>query len=236
MKKNQQDEAIIKPVPLMNFSKEKIIYIPVDSPSLLLQRAIKKHSLKEKKILFGHLYLLKSKTILYGCIGAPLAVLSLERLIASGAKEIIMLGFCGSLNPDIQIMEVASIQKAISEEGTSKHYFPRKSIFNPSPTLKKRIENTLSSMKLPFLKGTIVSTDAPYRETKSWLAEKQKKGVDFVDMETSAVLALAQFHNVQSAALMIVSDELSPDGWKIGFKNLKLDERIKKVFLPFLTD
>ena len=55
-------------------------------------------------------------------------------------------------------------------------------------------------------------------------------------METSAVLALAQFHNVQSAALMIVSDELSPDGWKIGFKNLKLDERIKKVFLPFLTD
>ena len=220
----------------MDFSREKIIYIPVDSPSLLLQKAIKKHSLKEKKLLFGHLALLKNKTILSECMGAPLAVLSLERLIASGAKEIIMLGFCGSLNPDIQVMKVASIQKSFSEEGTSKHYFARKSIFNPSPILKKRTENTLSSMKLPFFKGTIVSTDAPYRETKSWLAEKQKNGIDFVDMETSAVLALAQFHKIQAAALMIISDELSPDGWKIGFNNSKLDERIKKYFLPFLTD
>ena len=230
MKKNQQDEAIIKPVPLMDFSREKIIYIPVDSPSLLLQKAIKKHSLKEKKLLFGHLALLKDKTILSECMGAPLAVLSLERLIASGAKEIIMLGFCGSLNPDIQVMKVASIQKSFSEEGTSKHYFARKSIFNPSPILKKRTENTLSSMKLPFFKGTIVSTDAPYRETNSEIEKYMNKNVITVDMEASALFAVAEFREVEMGVLFTIGDFLFDSKWEPHFLEKDLKQGLRMIF------
>lgn len=230
-----REESIVKPRPYKKLKKERVIYIPFDSPSKILHKTIKKSALKEIDIDIGLLYLLKNKIILYRSLGAPAAVLSLEILIASGVKEIILLGFCGSLNPKFKMMAVASISKALSEEGTSKHYHPRKRIFYPSSPLKKRMEGILQASALPFFKGALVSTDAPYRETKSWLEQKQKRKIDFVDMETSAVFALANFYNIQAAALMIVSDELWGGTWKQAFNSSKLDEKIKKYFLPFIN-
>lgn len=231
---NQGEEAIVKPKPLRGFSRKNIIYTPFETPSRILQKTLKKIALKEINIGFGYLYLLKDSTVLYQSISAPLAVLSLETLIASGAKRIILLGFCGSLNPEYKMMNVVSISKAYSDEGTSRHYFPRKKIFYPSPFLKKSIESTLHRSKLPFISGSLVSTDAPYRETKAWLKNKQKKAIDFVDMEASAVFALANFRRIHAAALMIVSDELSSGVWKEGFHSPELEEKIKKYFTLFL--
>lgn len=236
MKKNIDDELIVKPKPLRDFVRERTVYIPVDSPSRFIQKAIRKSLTKEKVTAFGNLYLLKNKTILYQCVGAPLAVLTLERLIASRAKEIIILGFCGSLNPKAKIKTAVSITKALSEEGTSKHYFPRKRIFYPSASLKKKVENKLRDLGHPFLHGAIVSTDAPYRETQSWLTLKQEKGIDFVDMETSAVFALAEYHNIHAAALMLVSDELTLSKWKTGFHNDKFAQIIENYFFSFIED
>jgi len=230
------EESIVKPKPFRNFAGENVIYISFDSPSRLLQRAIKKRVSKVKNMGFGYLYHLKNKIVLYQSLGAPSAVLSLERLIVSGAKEIVLLGFCGSLNPKYKIMNVVSISKALSEEGTSRHYFSRKRTFYPSPTLKNRIETVLHDSRLPFLTGSLVSTDAPYRETKSWLNEKQKRGIDIVDMEGSAVFALAKFYGIQAAALMIISDELWSGVWKEGFHHSELEEKIKKYFMPCIKE
>jgi purine-nucleoside phosphorylase len=36
-------------------------------------------------------------------------------------------------------------------------------------------------------------------------------------MEASAVLALGEYYGIPAAALMIVSDELSPKKWKTGY-------------------
>lgn len=230
------EESIVKPKPFRDFAGENIVYIPFDSPSRLLQKAIKKSALKEKDTGFGYFYLLKNKIVLYQSLGAPSAVISLERLIVSGAKEIVLLGFCGSLNPEYRIMNIVSISKAFSEEGTSKHYFSQKRIFHPSPALKNRIESFLHCSKLPFLIGSFVSTDAPYRETKSWLEQQQKIGIDLVDMEASAVFALAKFYGIQAAALMIISDELWSGAWKEGFQHPQLEEKINKYFIPLIKE
>ncbi len=228
------EKSIVKPVPLKDFVAKDIICIPFDPPSLFMQKAIKKRSSKEKNIGFGYLYHLKNKIVLYQSLGASSVVLSLERLIVSGAKKIILLGFCGSLNPEFKIMNVVSISKAISEEGTSKHYFPRKRVFYPAPTLKNRIEAVLHDSKLPFLAGSLVSTDAPYRETKSWLKQKQKRKIDLVDMEASAVFAIAEFYGIQAAALTIISDELWSGTWKMEFLYSDLEEKMNKYFMPFI--
>jgi len=234
MKKKLHEESILKPKPIKDFVGKNVVYIPNDSPSRILQKTIKKLASKEKNTGFGYFYLLKNKIVLYLSLGAPSAILSLEGLVASGAQEIIILGFCGSLNPKYKIGNAVCISKALSEEGTSKHYFSQKRIFYPSSTLKNRVERILHSMNLPYLNGALVSTDAPYRETKSWLDEKQKKGINCVDMEASAVFALAKYHNIQAAALMIISDELSSGVWKKGFHNPELEENIKKYFIPFI--
>jgi len=227
-------EPILKPKPLKGFSHRRAIYVPVDPPSGIFGDVLKKRASREKETPFGRFFLLDNTAVLYRCIGASSAVIGLEHLIAAGAREILILGFCGSLNPEISCLDVVSINKAFSEEGTSRHYIPGKKIFHSSSPLRRKIESRLVERNLSFLKGVTVSTDAPFRETKSWLEDKQKKGIDVVDMEASAVFALGEYHGIPTAALMIVSDELAGKKWKNVFKYPRLNVHLKKYFIPFL--
>ncbi|MFP4081614.1 MAG: nucleoside phosphorylase [Candidatus Aminicenantes bacterium] len=231
-----EDESIIKPKPLRGFKRKKVIYIPCDAPDQFIRKFFQKNILKEKTLGYGQFILLKDRTILYQCLGAPAAVLCLEPLISSGAEEILILGFCGSLNPERRMLEAAVITQARSEEGTSKHYFSKRKTFYASPRLKNRLKTELTRRGLFFHQGSTVSTDAPYRETKPWLVEKQEKKIDFVDMECSAVFALAEFHHIQAAALMIISDELSAGRWKQSFRLLGLRKKIMQYFFPFIKE
>ncbi len=227
-------EPIYKPKSLKGFQHKKIVYIPVDTPSRTIWNELKKKVLREKKTPFGHYFLLDNTAVLYQCIGASSAVIGLERLIASGTQEMVILGFCGSLNPDFSVLDAVSIKKAYSEEGTSRHYIARKKIFHASIQLRQKIEKSLVERNLPFSGGFTVSTDAPFRETRGWLQDKQKKGINVVDMEASAVFALGEYHDIPAAALMIVSDELAGKKWKSVFKIPRLNTRIKEYFIPFL--
>jgi purine-nucleoside phosphorylase len=229
-----REESLVRTKPFRDFRKKKVLYIPADLPDRFLQIHLKTNATKAKPTLFGEFYLFNESVVLYQAMGAPLAVLALEGLIAGGAQEIIVLGFSGSLAPQFSIGDTAIISRAWSEEGTSPHYFPGKSVFSPSPGMKRRVEGTLDSLGLPYREAELVSMDAPCRETPSWLKKQTAKGIGLVDMETSAVFALAEFHGVESAALMIVSDELRPDSWKDGFSRKDLRERVKEYFFPFI--
>jgi len=228
------EESLVNPKRLKGMKRKKVLYIPMDSHSNILQKKLKRKAAKEINLGYGQIFILKDKFVLYQSVGASAAVLSLEGLIVSGAEEIIMLGFCGSLNREYPMRSAVSISRTLSEEGTSRHYFPHKRYFKPSLSLKKNIEKILHSHHLPYLEGSLVSTDAPYRETKTWLEQKQRKGIDLVDMETSAVFSLAEFRNVKASALMIVSDEIYGKKWKHMFSDPGLDEKIKKYYLPFI--
>jgi purine-nucleoside phosphorylase len=158
----------------------------------------------------------------------------LERFIASGAEEIVTLGFCGALQKKSKVGDPVVISQATSEEGTSRHYFPRKRTFRPSPALKKEIEQTFYAKELPYSEGSVVTTDAPYRETRSWLAGNTKKGIGYVDMEASAVFALAEFYGINAAAVMLVSDNLSDAKHRIRMNHSRLLTNINHYFYPFL--
>jgi len=227
-------EPIIKAKPLRGFSHRKAIYIPVDTPSHFFLSLLEKKALRHRKTPYGRFFLLDNSVVLYQAVGAPVAVIGLEQLIAGGVKEIFIFGFCGSLNPDLSALDVVSITKAHSEEGTSGHYIARKKIFDSSSGLRKEIENTLSGRNLPFRQGVTISTDALFRETEIWLRDKLNKGIDVADMEASAVFALGEYHNIPAAALMIVSDELAGKKWKNIFKSPRLNARVKDYFFPFL--
>ena len=232
--KGEKEESIVKPQPIRGFDGSEVVYIPVDLPSLKIQKALQKISQKIKITPFGQLYRFKNRVILTQCVGAPLAVMMLERLIASGAQEIIILGFCGTLDENSDIGEAVSITDAVSEEGTSKHYFSEKRVFQASKHLRTRIENILREKGLSYVNGRVVSTDAPFRETRIWLDHNRAKGIAFVDMETSAVFALADFYGVRAAALHIVSDQLTTSSHRVGFGTIKLAKQIQKYYFPFI--
>lgn len=226
-------EVIFKPQPVRQFGHKRVLYIPCDTPIKSIQIALEKRAIKEKRDPMGHLFLFKNCSVLFNVIGAPMAVIGLERFIASGAEEIIILGFCGALEKNTKIGDPVVINLASSQEGTSRHYFPRRRIFRPSCSLKNELELTFVARKLPYFEGAVVTTDAPFRETKSWLARNTKKGIGYVDMEASAVFALAEFHGVNTAAMMLVSDNLSDSKHRIQLKHSRLLTNIKKYFYPF---
>jgi purine-nucleoside phosphorylase len=227
-------EPIFKPKPLKGFSHQNAVYIPVDLPSRIFGNVLIEKASRDKDTPFGRIFLLDKTAVLYRCLGASSAVIGLEHLIATGTMEILILGFCGSLKPDFSALDVVSISKAYSEEGTSRHYFHGKRIFRSSATLRQKIERRLKERNLPFKGAVTVSTDAPFRETRGWLEDKQKKGIDVVDMEASAVFALGEYFDIPTAALMIVSDELAGKEWKNVFYRPRLNTLVEEYFIPFL--
>jgi len=227
-------DSIVRPRPICGIRTERAIYVPCDLPSGLISAALKKHSLSRKDQRFCMLYMVNNQIVIWGALGAPAAALTLEPLVASGAKDVILLGFCGSLSERFAIGDFVSVAGAYSDEGTSKHYRPKRTAFVPSASLKGEVEEALRASGLEFKTGKIVSTDAPYRETRSWLEKSRRRGAELVDMETSAVFALAQFCGVRAASLQIVSDELGSGRWKSGFSGRLLVEQVRRAFFPLL--
>jgi len=232
--RKSKDEVLFKPQPVRGFERRNILYIPIDTPLNTIGEALKKRSLKEMATPFGYAYLLKNRAVVFQAVGAPLAVIWLERFVVSGTEEILILGFCGALHSKSKTADPVIITEATSEEGTSRHYFPRKRIFHPSASLSQTVRQTLQARSLPYRTGSLVSTDAPFRETKSWLEQQRKKRLGFVDMEASAVFAMAEFHGIQAAALMLVTDNLSEAKHKIHFKHPRLIKNVQNYFFPFM--
>ena len=230
MKGRERDPSIVTPRRLRGFQDKRVLYLPCDLPAGRLFKAISKKAGAGRNLGFGTLFRLSGQSVLLGALGAAAGGLALEVLIASGARDIIILGFCGSLSRRFRIGDAVVIREAIPDEGTSGHYFPRRCSFLPSPDLSQNLE---SSSKV-HLSGVIISTDAPYRETAAWLKRSLRRGAELVDMETSAVFALAAFHGIKAASLQIVSDEIFSGRWKSGFSGALLEARVRATFLPLL--
>jgi purine-nucleoside phosphorylase len=234
MEKNTK--SIVSPPVIKNLSCQRAFFIPTDTPTRVIKQYLEKRAEKKHKFLFSHLYKLKNKVALLGGIGAPAAVLAVEPMIYSGVKEIIMLGFCGGLLKKINLFDVFLINRAFSEEGTSSFYLPKKNKFDSSVKLNQEIEYKLKSKHRMFKKASVVSTDAPYRETQKWIELQQKKGIELVDMEASAVFALSEYHGVEAAAVMLVSDVIKADSHHVGFNKAKFEQQIRQTFFPFFYE
>ena len=152
-------------------------------------------------------------------IGAPYAVMLLENVIARGAETILFFGWGGAISPDVKIGDVIIPTGAIIDEGTSSHY--QETIVqatHPSKEWTDQIKELLGARRVACTEGLIWSTDAPYRETKEKVIAHQQRGVKAVEMEISALFSVGRFRQVQVAAIVVVSDELSSLKWQPGFQ------------------
>lgn len=176
-----------------------------------------------------NLYRIKTRSDVYlnlagPFLGAPHAVIGMEKLIALGAKRFWVMGWCGSLNPELRIGDLVIPSSAISEEGTSAHY-PIKSDLKTDIELNGLLEQYLLKKRHLFKKGLLWTTDAPYRETPEKIKAYQTKGALAVEMEMSALVTVSIFRQVKLTGLLVVSDEIFDLKWNPGFSNPKLKQR-----------
>jgi uridine phosphorylase len=144
-------------------------------------------------------------------MGAPMAALCLEKLIALGARRIFVYGWCGSLHPSLTIGDLFVPTGGLSEEGTSAHYPVTGN--DDDDSLRLRLLDALTRMGHLPAQGRIWTTDAVYRETREKVERYGAQDIRAVDMEYTALRAVAAFRRVNLAAIMLVSDELFHRHW-----------------------
>jgi uridine phosphorylase len=173
-------------------------------------------------------------------IGAPAAAMTLEEVIACGAKTICEVGLSGGLQPFLQAGNIIVITEAVRDEGTSQHYLPPKEKTLSSERLRNKLIRHLNEEKVKYSVGPVWSTDGVYRETRSKFRRFRKAGVMCVDMETSAIFAVAKYRNVEAASTQIISDILTESEWQPHFfRHQSVRENTEilvKVVLKALSD
>lgn len=166
-------------------------------------------------------------------VGAPMAVLTLEKLVALGARTVVVCGWCGSLHDSLQTGDVLLPTWSVSDEGTSSHYPGKNRAESHAPT-RTLLAEGLTRQGMCVRSGPVWTTDAPYRESKARVKELGGRGIMGVDMEYGALAAAAAFRNIDLATVLLVSDELWSGTWKPGFRTKEF-RRKSGVILHFLA-
>lgn len=162
-------------------------------------------------------------------LGAPAAVMALEKLIALGCTNVIVHGWCGSLAPGLKAGDVFLPTWALSEEGTSAHY-PLAAGPAAAQGLRLQLADFLRQSGYAVQEGPIWTTDAPYRETRQKVREYGSRGIMAVDMEFSALCTVAAYRGVSLAAAMLVSDELYHAAWRPIFTSKAFQKKSMEIF------
>lgn len=168
-------------------------------------------------------------------MGAPMAVLCLEKLIALGAQNVIQVGWCGALRPGLKAGTLFLPGQACSGEGTSLYYSEDLEPY-PSPVLSDWLRQRLELRGAGWEEGRVWSTDAPYRESRPMLERlRVEKSIAAIDMEYSALCSVACFRGIDFAACMLVSDEIWHEQWRPGFSAPNFRQLSQEVVAQFLA-
>lgn len=146
-------------------------------------------------------------------VGAPLAAAFLEEAVAHGVRKFMAVGTAGGLVPEITIGHVIVATSAVRDEGTSYHYLPPSRTVEPAPEAVAALEATLRRHEVPYVTARTWTTDGFYRETRAKVARRVDEGCLTVEMEASALFAVAVFRQVPLGLLLTTSDDLSGEDW-----------------------
>jgi len=166
-------------------------------------------------------------------VGASACALMLEDVFALGVQKIIMFGTCGVLDKSIEDCSIIIPDSAVRDEGTSYHYAPATDEIKVNQNHTEKFVELLDGFGCSYTKGKTWTTDAFYRETKDKMKRRKEQGCICVDMECSAVAAVAQFREKEVFQFFYAADNLDADRWDMrSLDNCdKLDEKDKVSLL-----
>jgi uridine phosphorylase len=125
-------------------------------------------------------------------VGAPFAVLVAEQLFASGCRLLLSVTSAGQIAPVGPTPYFVLIDRALRDEGTSHHYLPPSTFAEADAALADRAYTALAVLPVPVHRGTVWTTDAPYRETEQAIEAALAHCALAVEMEAAALYAFAR--------------------------------------------
>ena len=144
-------------------------------------------------------------------IGAPSAAIVIEELISMGARAIIRLGTTGALRREINIGDVViPTGSAYNYGGIYAQYLGSFIVYPAVPDyqLLNELVRGIESIGVKPWVGPVYSSDAFYAE-EDLVNLLGSRGFLGVEMETAILFLLGLVRNVKTAAVLIVSNNLT---------------------------
>lgn len=166
-------------------------------------------------------------------VGAPACTVAYEEVLAMGLEKLIMFGTCGVLDRNIDDLAIIIPSSAIRDEGTSYHYMKASEEITVNEKYVSEFIDILSANNVSYVKGKVWTTDAPYRETRAKVLKRKEQGCVCVDMECSAMNAVAKFRNKDLFQFFYAADNLDSAKWdqrSLGNDD-RLSEKEKIIYL-----
>lgn len=146
-------------------------------------------------------------------VGAPGCVALLEDVFEMGMEKLVLFGTCGVLDAGIEDCSVIIPHRAVRDEGTSYHYAPPSEEISVNPRYIKEFEEILKVHNCRYTVGKVWTTDGVYRETREKVNRRRESGCVCVDMECSAVAALAGLREKEVFHFFYAADNLDNEVW-----------------------
>lgn len=189
-------------------------YVLIPGPMDRLQAILKKikdptrnFSFMEYMMYTGFYDGLKVTTINGGRFSPDSAIIT-EICVAAKAKNIIRLGSCGALSPEIKIGDFIVVTGVLRGDGVTPSYVDNNFETKASEEITNSLVKSAQKLNARVHQGIVWTTDALLRETREAVEDKRQKGAIAVDMVCSSMLTIAQLNNIRAGAILAVSDNL----------------------------
>ena len=162
-------------------------------------------------------------------MGAPFAAMVMEILIALGARTLLALGYCGGIGAGLSIGDIVLPTLALRDEGTSVHYLASGESTRPSAGVMEVVEEQVLEASVPVKRGPVWTTDALFRETAARVERFRSAGALAVEMEVSALCAVAEFRRVEVGAVLVVTDVSRGGCWNTDYGSPAVKQGIENA-------
>lgn len=170
-------------------------------------------------------------------VGAPACVSIIEDMIALGMKRLVLFGTCGIFDDAIRDTSIIIPTSAIRDEGTSYHYAPPSREIVLNALVQEQLADFLTQVGVSYHRGKVWTTDGIYRETVEKLRKRKEEGAICVDMECSAVAALAAFRQIKVCHFFYAADHVAEEKWDqrslANSANLEEKDKVASLALAF---
>ena len=146
-------------------------------------------------------------------VGAPVATLLFEMMIALGCHRFVACGAAGGLVADVPRGTVVVPEASVRDEGVSYHYAPPARLARHDADLQTLVEARCRQDGFEVSTGRTWTTDGLFRETAQQVAARVDEGCVAVEMEAAALATVARFRGVRLGYAVYVADTLHADEW-----------------------
>lgn len=147
-------------------------------------------------------------------VGAPAVAMQMEEIFIMGLRKLMVMGSCGTLDSKIEFGNLIIPTSGIRDEGTSYHYVPAEYSVETNRDIIKIITSTLDEKQYPYICGKTWTTDGLFRETKGKLELRRNQGCIAVDMEYTAMQAIADYRGIDFGQILYSEDNLDSEIWE----------------------